>query len=323
MSSKTKKVIQFGVAFTLIGLLPIGWVQRWNIYDSWRLKNYQAPAQIAALATQTTMNDKMRRLFYVYHPELSDKASFSSKCNQSEQTIVLGCYIPSKGIYLYNVADDRLNGVAQITAAHEALHAAYDRLSGNDKKNVNTLIDEAYQKVTDQRIRDTIEDYRKNGADVRNELHSILATEVHDLSPPLEHYYARYFTNRLALVNFSDKYENAFTERRQKIAVADQRLDALKKQIDGGEAELATKQLTLKNDRARLDALYESKNYEAYNAAVGGFNAQVNSYNASVGKVRASIDEFNSIVVARNAIAAEQGDLIKAIDSRPNTLQTQ
>lgn len=322
MPGKMKKLTPLFITAGFIALSFFAWTKRWDIYDTWRLRGYQAPAAISQLATQTTMNDRTRRLFYVYHPELSSKDSFNSRCNSAEQTIVLGCYIPNTGIYLFNIQDARLNGVQQVTAAHEALHAAYGRLGKSEKERINTLLNDTFKKISDERIRSTIDEYRNNGADVNNELHSILATEVRNLPPELEKYYSRYFNNRRAVVGFSEQYEGAFTERKNKIDEADARLAGLKVEIESGEAGLNAMQEELQSDRARLDAFLSSKNYEAYNAGVSNFNAQVNAYNATVRKVRALIDQYNNLVSERNAIAEEQGELIKAIDSRPNTLET-
>ena len=301
----------------------IVWTQRWDIYDYWRLRNYEAPAVVSQLALDTAMSDSARRLFYVYHPELKDKNSFSQSCNSSERTIVLGCYISGNGIYLFSVNDERLNGIMQVTAAHEVLHAAYERLSGGEKERTDQMIQTAYAAVKNQRIHDTIEDYRKNGANIPNELHSILGTEVRDLPLELEDYYKRYFINRLKIVEYSEKYEQAFTERKQKIADYDHQLENLKQQIEALESDLEMREQTLQNERKRLDALLSAKNFDTYNAGVAGFNAQVGAYNSLVGRIRGLIDQHNRLVAERNSIAEEEGELIKAIDSRPETLPPQ
>ncbi len=323
MGPNTKRFGRLAAMGLVVAAPLVIWTQRWNIYDTLRLRGYQPPAQIAQLATDTSLNDGSRRLFYVYHPELEQKQAFNDNCKSAEKTIVLGCYVSGRGIYLYSVTDERLNGVVQVTAAHETLHAAYERLDGREKQRVKGLIDDAYAKLTDQRIKDTIEDYRQNGADITNELHSILGTEVRSLPAELEQYYSRYFTNRLKIVEYSEKYEQAFTERKNRIADADRQLEALKQQINAGEASLGALSQELKNERARLDKLLASKDYAAYNAAVPGFNSRVNAYNAQVGQVRRLIDQFNALVAERNSIAAEENDLYKAIDSRPDTLKTQ
>lgn len=311
-------------ALALIIVVPaILWTQRWNIHDTLRLRGYTPPAEIVQLATDSSLNDPARRLFYVYHPQLEAKTDFSGHCSLSEKTIVLGCYVTGKGIYLYNVTDVRLDGIKQVTAAHETLHVAYDRLSGSERTRVGELINAAFATITDERIKNTVEEYRRNGADVTNELHSILGTEVRTLPPELEQYYARYFMQRSKVVEYSEKYEQVFTERKQKLAQADQQLASLKQQIDAGETNLNNLSKELQSERARLDGLLASKDYAAYNAAVPGFNARVTAYNAQVGQVRRLIDQYNTLVAQRNAIATEESELIKAIDSRPNTIQTQ
>lgn len=319
-STRITGLISFGIVL-LLG--AGGWLNRWNIYDSIRLRNYQPPAAVVQIATDTTMNDKTRRLFYVYHPDLEDKATFNGHCQSTEKTIVLGCYISGQGIYLSNITEARLQGVIQVTAAHETLHAAYDRLNANDKQHVDDLINQAYTRVTDQRIRDTIEAYRKNGADVTNELHSILGTEVRDLPPELEQYYTRYFTNRKAIVAYSEQYEKVFTEQQQVVTQDDAKLAELKKQIDGLQTGLGSQAQALKSERARLDGLLAAKSYDAYNAAVPGFNAKVGSYNAQVNQTRGLIDQYNSVVAERNAAALEENQLVKAIENSPSTIDSQ
>lgn len=299
------------------------WLNRWNIYDASRMRGYQAPTAVAQLATDTTMNDKTRRLFYVNHPDLENKAAFVQSCKSAEKTIVLGCYVPAQGIYLSDITDPRLAGVVQVTAAHETLHAAYDRLSTSEKRNVDAMLNQAYDQVTDKRVRDTIDAYRKEGADISNELHSILGTEVRDLPPTLESYYARYFKDRKAVVAYSEKYEQAFTERQKSVENFDQQLTDLKKQIDAAESALSGQEAQLRTDRTRLDGLLAAKQFDAYNADVPRYNAQVNSYNANVRRIRTLIDGYNKVVNQRNAVALEESELVKAIDSRPDTLNTQ
>lgn len=317
------KKIAKAVAVILILTVPIvGWTQRWNLYDSWRLRNYTPPKEIAQLAADTTMNDGSKRLFYVFHPELNDKSSFNKNCTSSEQTIVLGCYVEGRGIYLFNVTDQRLTGVQQVTAAHELLHAAYGRLSGNEKKRVDTLLNKTFDQLKDERIRRTVEDYRAKGADINNELHSILGTEVRDLPDELEAYYTRYFTDRKKIVSYSEQYEKAFSERKDKVAAYDKTLESLRQQIDAGEASLSNQEGALTAERQRLDALLAAKDYQSYNAGVPSFNRMVNTYNAQVGHVRALIDQYNTIVSQRNALVDEEDQLVKAIDSRPETVKT-
>jgi hypothetical protein len=318
---RSKRLISLALSLLLLSSVGFLWVHKWDVYDTLRLRNYQPSAEIEKLAIDTTMKDRARRLFYVYYPKLEDKATFNSSCSNSERTIVLGCYVSRQGIHLYNVTDPRLEGVIEVTSAHEMLHAAYERLGSSEKGNVNNLLNHAYDNVKDERIRQNIDDYRNNGANVSNELHSILGTEVRNLPQELEQYYARYFQNRLAVVEFSEKYEQAFTQRKEQVAAADKKLQTLQQQIDDVQHTLASQKETLNSSRAHLDSLLSSKQYEAYNNGVPGFNAQVNAYNTQVRYISQLIDQYNALVSQRNAIAVEEGELVKAIDSRPDTIE--
>jgi len=300
-------------------VLAVGvYVNRQGVYDWLKLYNYSVPANISALATATTMNNKGQHIFYVQHQTLDDKAAFNNHCSkESEHTIVLGCYHPPQnGIYVYDVEDARLSGVEEVTAAHEMLHAAYDRLSKGDKRYVNDLINKAYASVTNERIRSNIELYKQAGDDVTNELHSILGTEVRSLPAELEQYYKRYFNDRLKVVAFSEQYEQAFTARKNQIAGYDQQLASLKQQIDQNEVSLKAQSDSLKSRRAQLDSWLANKQYDAYNSGVADFNRQVNAYNAVIDVTEGMIANYNQLVKERNSIAAEEEELYKALDSQ-------
>lgn len=322
-SHSLNNILRIPVILLLLASPFIAWQHRWNIYDTWRLRGYNPPDRIVQIADQTSMSDSTRRLFYVYHPELNDKSTFRDRCSGSEKTIILGCYVRGKGIYIYNVTDPRLDGVIQVTAAHEALHSAYDRLSSSEKDKLKSLIDTTFNNLDNPRIKSSIELYRKDGADIHNELHSILGTEVRTLPTELEQYYSRYFQNRLSIVALSEKYEAAFTERKQRIADYDAELASLKNQIESSEKNLNAMEQNLQAERARLDVLLAAKRYDEYNAGVSSFNSQVNTYNREVIRVRSLIDRYNVLVKERNLLAEEEGELVKAIDSRPDTIQSE
>ncbi len=323
MNAKRAKILKLLVLAGLLAGLTFAWFQRWEIHDSIRLRGYAPPAKVVQLATDTTMNDKTRRLFYAYHPELNAKQAFNANCSSSEKTIVLGCYVDGRGIYLYDVTDERLAGVLQVTTAHEMLHAAYGRLNESDKTKVDAMIEATYKNVTDERIRATIEDYKKNGADTINELHSILGSEVRNLPADLEAYYTRYFLKRSTVVGYSERYEKVFTDRKNQVTAFDKQLDDLKNEIDASNANLESRSKSLADQRNRLNSLLTAKNYTDYNAGVGGYNASVNGYNIQVRTTRALIDKYNGVVASRNEVVTEEGELTKAIDSRPNTIDAQ
>jgi predicted nucleic acid-binding Zn-ribbon protein len=323
MEKSRSRFSLFVSAFFLLAVLTGLW-QRQELYDWLRLRNYQPSAQIVALANATTMNDQARRLFYVHHPSLDDKQAFNQNCTETENSIVLGCYIKHRGIYIFDVTDPRLNGIEEVTAAHEMLHAAYDRLNTKDRQRVDLLTAQAFEALKDERLNDTVERYRQRDATiVPNELHSILGTEVRNLPQELEDYYKKYFNNRAVIVALSEQYQQAFTERQNKIEEYDRELKSLQQRIESIQASLNSQESALDAERRRLDDLRARNQIEAYNAGVPGFNELVRRYNADVSTARSLIDRYNHIVAERNALAVEENELIEAIDSRPTTIETQ
>ena len=314
---------RFLVLIVLLMACSMAWLYRWSIFDWWRLQSYEASPEITRLVQSVQMSHPARRIFYAYHPELADKQKFNNYCSNTEQTIILGCYIGGRGIYLYNVTDERLEGVKEVTAAHELLHAVYDRLTLGEKKRIDQLLLATLDDLDNDRIRATVENYRKRDPDVVvNELHSIIGTEVRDIPPELEEYYAKYFLDRQSLVTFSEQYEAVFTKRKQKVAELDKRLTELKAEIDALQAVLEDQRRSISQEKQRLDELLEDQDYEEYNKGVDDFNSNVRNYNNNARRLQGNIDEFNRLVQERNSIALEENELLKAIDSRPETIPT-
>jgi flagellar biosynthesis chaperone FliJ len=310
-------VLSLGLSVALISLVAIN---RQPITDWLRLLDYQPPSAISQLADQDTMTPYARHLFYLNKPELlSSVSSFRQHCSENENTIVLGCYHPEQdGIYIYNVQDPELQGVSQVTAAHENLHAIYDRLSDSQRQYVDGLLQDYYQNgLTDQRVKDEIGLYKKTEPkSLLNEMHSIFGTEIADLPPALEEYYNQYFSNRSAIVAFSKRYEQAFTARQNRISQDDRQLSAMKRQIDTQQAALQAQQSRLSSAQRRLKALLSTGQNTEYNAQIPAYNSQVNDYNNSVESLRSLIDSYNQLVTTRNALAKELSTLDKALDTR-------
>lgn len=312
-----KKVAGFGTLVVLTGILLASVVFGQQIDDWLKLRGYTPSPLIAALATDTTMNDSSRRLFYVQHPELADKTTFNTHCRENEQTIVLGCFISGRGIFLLDVTDERLAGIEEVTAAHELLHAAYERLSSKERVRINALLQKTYESLNNERIRNTVELYRsQDPAIVPNELHSILGTEVRVLPAELEQYYSRYFTDRAKIVGFSEKYEQAFIERRNQIRTYDEQLASLKTQFENLQAGLLATDTELRNQRDHMNSLKSSNQIAAYNEQVPVYNARIRQYNRDVDRLESMIAQYNDIVQKRNAVASEEAELVEAIDSR-------
>lgn len=310
-----------GVALCVVILL-----QRQAILDWWALRGYEAPAEVSAIATDITLTDQARKVFYVNKPVILPSNQFNTKCDDKgkEKTIVLGCYHSNQlGIYLFKVTDKRLQGVEQVTAAHELLHAEYDRLSSKERTHINKLLQDFNDnELTDQRIKDVMQAYRDSipEKDLVNEMHSIFGTEIADLPSELEQYYTKYFTDRQKVVSYAQAYQSEFTNRKQQVEGYDGQLKELKKQIETDQANLELRNSQLTTEREELNRLLAEGNTKEYNAKVPVFNQHVADYNTAVTALKEIVSRHNIIVDTRNAIALEQEELSKAIDSHINEL---
>ncbi|MCA9347970.1 hypothetical protein KC867_01010 [Candidatus Saccharibacteria bacterium] len=314
-----KKLRLLGISFMIImlGGLVFAFYNLQNISDWLRLKDYTPSTNVVALADNTTMNSLGTKLFYVSYPEVIDKNNFYNYCHIEEFSIILGCYLTGEQrIYILNVTDERLNGIKEVTAAHEMLHVAYARLSNQEKERIDKLLLDTYDTITDSRLIETIENYRKaDPSVVTNELHSILGSEVRSLPSELEDYYKQYFTNRSKVVSYSERYEQAFIDRRDAIRDYDNQLSEMKTQIDALSNTLSTESQELNNLKQQLNTLRET-DIPAYNSAVPDFNNRVAEYNNQSDHLATLIVSYNELVNKRNSVASEEAELIQAINSK-------
>ncbi len=319
-----KKLATLLVSLAILAIPAVAFVERQAIFDWWRLRNYTPSQEIVQIADRTTLTDEGKHLLYVYHAALQDREAFNQSCEFSEQSIVLGCYVSNRGIYIFNVTDERLKGIHEVTAAHEVLHAAYDRLSSKEQAKIDQLVSQTFSSLENQRIKDTVEAYRKRDPSiVQNEQHSILATEVRELPAELEAYYSRYFKDRTAVVAFSEQYEQTFSERKTKAEQLQNQIETVKQQIQILDQSLANTRAELESEYAALEAQRSGADPDSFNARVRAYNAKVQRYNAQVQQSYALIDRHNALVIEYNQVVVEEKELIKAIDSRPETIDQQ
>jgi hypothetical protein len=231
---------------------------------------------------------------------------------------ILGCY-DGQYIYIYNVTNTQLNGIRDVTAAYEMLHAAYKRLSQNDLADVNSLIEAEYNKQNDPAIKQLVNFFAVSEPGQHdNELFSIIATQIPNISPRLETYYSRYFTDRQTVVSLYNKYIDVFKSLKTKA-------DNLSTQIDNLLATITSLSSQYNTDAQQLKTDINSFNSRAQN---GGFTSQsqFNSERAvltgratTLDATRATIQSDNanyqSMVAQYNSYATQSKKLYATINS--------
>jgi uncharacterized coiled-coil DUF342 family protein len=321
MTEKLKGTTKFLLTIGIAAGLIYAFINHQAIIDEWRLRGYDPPKEIVRLADRTTMNDDTRRLFYVNRPAIEDKERFRQSCENIESDMLLGCYAPNKGIFLLRVDDKRLDGVHEVTAAHEVLHAIYDRLSADERRSVDKMTQAALKEVTNERILETVEEYRKDDShSVPNELHSILGTSVRHLSEDLEAHYSRYFKNRQKIVDYLDSYQNEFISREKRAKNLRGQLHNLNSQISNASQQLESMRADLDSQHQSLEAKRDDTDQEVFNSEVREYNSNVKEFTSLVDYHNELVRQYNSLRDEHNALVVEEKELIKAIDSRAPAL---
>ncbi len=273
-----------------------------------------------AIATRTMMTDEARGLLARSTPELTDRATIGQQCSLEPDVSVLGCY-QAGHIAVLSVADPRLDGITETTTAHEMLHAAWASLGVVERSRLATLLQAAYQTHATPELIERIDIYRAlDPAVIDSELHSILGTEVADLGPELEAYYARWFTDRSAVVNLAQEAQGTFASLRQQVDDLDAQLSSKRTKLDAEDADLRAWRADLDTRSAELDSLRNEGRLAEYNDGVDPFNTDVAAFNSAAGTHQQAVVEFNDLVVERNQLAAAYTDLAEQIDTTVSSI---
>ncbi len=264
MSQAVRTLINLLVSALIIAAVYVGVAHRNELMDWWVLRNYTPPARIEALANQATLTDDGRRLFYRSRPQIdADRNALTQHCHiGNDKTIELGCYLSNNQIYLLDIQQPELSNEMVVTAAHETLHAAYDRLSSSERKTLNAQLEAAAASISDPKLKERLADYQKiEPGEEDNELHSILGTEFANLSPELEKHYAQYFGNRAQIVAYNTQFSRTFDGLHDQIVALDARI---------------------KGEKAQMDVYLQRGQIAAYNSRVDSVNRDISTYNAKV-----------------------------------------
>ena len=265
---------------------------RQYVIDQVNVWQYQPSSPVTQLVDRSGMNSEGKFLFYASAPTIESTQVFNDKCGRTEQsTAILGCYVTQK-IYIYNVTDERLDGIREVTASHEMLHAAYERMSDSERNKVDTLVEAEYNKLkNDKNLAERMAFYAKTEPGQRdNELHSVIGTEIASISPELEEHYKKYFSDRQEVVALHAKYAKVFSD-----------LQARSDELVG---QLKTLGTTIEDDTT------------LYNNEVNQLNSDIESFNARANSGGFSSEaQFNS---ERNRLTAK----VSALDSLRNKINT-
>jgi hypothetical protein len=251
------------------------------LLDQYALATFHPVADVASIQSRLGLTGYARGIFYRTSPRVDQKAAFNSDCQTTKGELELGCYYHNN-IFVLHIDNQSLTAEMDVVTAHELLHAAWSRLSAPEKTKLSSELEQAYASLNDADLRDRMAQYAQSEpGQEANELHSILATEYASLSPELETYYGRYFTNRAQIVAAHEQYQGVFSTRKAELENQLATIRSLKSQLTGVNRQ--------------LDAYKSNANISAYNALVPRQNSLVDSINSRIDNYQSGVDEYNSL----------------------------
>jgi hypothetical protein len=284
-------------------------------HDAYVAWSQPIPDDVAAIARATGMSEQGELIYRASTPAVEDDDAFNQHCS-IEGGAVLGCYFEGN-VYVYAVTDARLAGTVEVTAAHEMLHAAYERLSPEEQDRIDGLVEEAIEAIPED---DPVyEDLALYPADqLADEWHSRLGTEFADLPPALEEHYAVYFDDRAKVVELNVQANAAFTELQGQIDALVAEIDALDPVLD---ARIAAYEASVDAYNADVDA-FNARNDAGYYTTQAAFDrdrnaliARGDAIDAEYAAIDAQIAYYNGLVEQLTALDEDYADLYSALDS--------
>lgn len=304
----------------LIALSVTVFNSRQFILDQISVWQYKASDDVYSLVQRSGMSDNGKFLFYASKPQIDGTQNFNNECDRIENTTsILGCYSNFK-IYVYDVTDSQLDGIREVTAAHEMLHAAYQRLSEDDKSKINTLLEVEYKKIENNNdYSDRMAFYaRAEPGERGNELHSIIGTEVGSVSQELENYYSKYFSNRQNVVDLYKKYSSVFINLKNHANDLIAQMDVLSKSISEKTTEYNNAVVALSSDISSFNVRANSGDFYSqaqFNKERSALVARSNVLEKNRISIDDSIKKYNQLLDEYNSIASESSKLYNSIDS--------
>ncbi len=326
MSNKSRKKLgaAIGLASTIAVIVIASWavLNRQFVLDQLNVWWYQPTSAVASISSRSGLSDQGKFYFYTSQPAIEDAEAFNVNCVRQETgNAILGCYT-NRQIYIYNVTNAQLDGVEEVTAVHETLHAIWERMSANDKKTVGDLLEAAFMKINDDKLNERMAYYSRTEPGERlNELHSILGTEYSNLGDKLEAHYAKYFVDRSKVVAFHENYQSVFDSLKAQADALSAEMVALKASIDSETKQYNAEAASINEDAANLKNSANSvdrsssSQVNAYNARRQALLNRIEALDDLRAKINAETQSYNEKVTAYNKLVVSSNELNKSLDS--------
>ncbi len=309
-------------AFAAAG--AIAFMHRQQINDQIAASQFEASASIVALTENLNVTEAGHRIFWASEPTLDASQNFNVQCSQvdhSEEGHILGCFTGGS-IHLFEVTDERLNGIIEVTAAHELLHATFARLSQDERSSLTRKLNKLYLELipNDPQLEQRMSVYSSlSKTAFANELHSVLGTEVRELPEWLDEHYATWFEDRQSIIDFFDSYHAVFEQLTQRANELEAEMTALRADVEQRSAsyDSAVAQFNAEWDNfvARNEAFEFSTNPDEFYRLRDDFYARRDSLGEQMRSLNADIERYEAMRAELLELSELNHELEQQLDS--------
>lgn len=289
---------------------------------------YDPTPAIAGYASRAALSDHGRFLFYASQPRVLEERAFDRVCSRIEQGVgVLGCYTLADGrIHLYDITNVDLDEFEVVVAAHELLHAAWDRLSPDEQAALEGPLEEAFAAVpADSELVERIATYEAADPASRiPELYAIVGTELATIPDELEQHYARYFDDRGQVVALWEQVQAIFLGLEAELERLSAELKRISAEVDAEQASAEEVAAALEADITAFNARAERPggytNQSAFERDRQALIERQAALTSAIEATNAKINAYNTLVEEFTALNAEAAALGKDLNIDPQPL---
>lgn len=292
------------LTLALLAALALGLMHRQEISDYFQARGFDPSPRVAEILDELDLTPGGERIFLASRPTVDGSQHFNTQCaevDHSEEGHVLGCYTKER-IRLFDVTDERVSDIVEVTAAHELLHAVFARLGEGERTRLSRELRDAYDELSaqDPSLKERMDVYEHlSPSAFANELHSVLGTEVRDLPRSLEQHYARWFADREALLDRFDAFHAVFSDLQQQAESLEAEMTALRADVERRNAEydalVEQFNLDAADFRARNDRYEFSGKADEFNRIQADLAARRDGLQATLEGLQADIDRYNAM----------------------------
>ncbi len=318
LSSKNGKahIVSCVILLIIAAILTAGFLNRDYLLDYFRAMNYEPSSEMAEIRDKIDLTEHGEFIFNVSRPVLDSQNDFNNHCiTVASETAVLGCYT-NKTIYIYNIESAELEGIREVTAAHELLHAVYARMDDAKKAELLASLKQVYKENMDV-LQDDLDLY----ADVEREeeIYVRVGTELADLPDDLEKHYAEIFKDQDKIAAYYNKYSSVFKDLKAELETLTAEMEDLSEQIEAKKVLYETRAGVLSSEIAefndcatRAGCFASETEYSNRRAELVG---EQESLNGIYNEITNLVNEYNIRVEAYNADILRNKELNTMINS--------